>query len=39
MVEINFIPMSKPKIWLMLKFPDISEICITFRLFEKQENR
>ena len=22
----------------MLKFPDISEICITYRLFKKQEN-
>ena len=22
----------------MLKFPDISEICITYRVFKKQEN-
>ena len=26
------------QIWLMLKFPDISETCITYRLFKKQGN-
>ena len=33
--------MSKPKIpsnMINAKFPNISEICVTYRLFKKQEN-
>ena len=41
MVEINFLSMSKPKNILQIpyminvKFSEISEICITYRLFRK----
>ena len=41
MIEINFLSMSKPKTPLNMvnaKVPDISEICITYRLFKKLEN-
>ena len=40
MVEINFLSMSKPKIrsnMINVKVSDVSEICVTCRLFQKQE--
>ena len=41
MVEFNFLSMSQPKIssnMFNVKVPDLFEICLTYRLFKKQEN-
>ena len=40
-VNFNFPSMSKPKIssdMFNVKVPDIFEICLTYRLFKKQDN-